>query len=72
MGIELNEYIENYEGEELEVHMNIYRIAKNAGCKFYFGSDAHTPEGLRKAPPRFEKFIDFLDLKEEDKFNPFN
>ena len=72
MGIELNEYIENYEGEELEVHMNIYRIAKNAGCKFYFGSDAHTPDGLRKAPPRFEKFIDLLDLKEEDKFNPFN
>lgn len=71
LGIELNEYIENYEGEELEVHMNVYRIAKEAGCKFYFGSDAHTPDGLRKAPQRFEKFIDLLDLKEEDKFMPF-
>ena len=71
LGIELNEYIEKYEGEELETHMNVYRIAKSAGCKFYMGSDAHNPTGLNRAPARFEKFIDLLDLKEEDKFMPF-
>jgi len=69
MGIEIN--IDScYTGEALERIMRPYRIAKALGCKFYLGSDAHTPEGFRGAQRSFQKHIDCLDLQEEDKM-PF-
>ena len=49
--------------------LKVYRIAKEMGCKFYFGSDAHTVEGLmRRVRERCEKIVDLLDLTEDDKF----
>lgn len=71
MGIELNfphqEYVD--QGEfAVESHLRPYRIAKDAGCKFYFGSDAHHEKGLVEAPANFNAIVDALDLQEEDKF----
>ncbi|MBQ7299759.1 MAG: hypothetical protein IJW77_07960 [Clostridia bacterium] len=54
--------------EEDADELNVYRIAKEMGCKFYFGSDAHTVAGLGWAKRNAEKIIDLLDLDEQDKF----
>ena len=66
-GVELNFGIPEDE-KELEAVLRPYKIAKAMGCKFYLGSDAHHPASLDKAKERFEKTIDLLNLKEEDKF----
>ena len=69
MGVEINiGPADRYTADELEHIMRPYRIAKAVGCKFYLGSDAHTPEGFTNRS--FEKYIDILDLQEEDKL-PF-
>lgn len=68
VGIELNSDDFRIKDEEIPILMKPYRIAKEMGCKFYLGSDAHTPKGLAEAPALFERAIDILDLKESDKF----
>lgn len=68
VGIELNSDDMNFENSEADTILRIYRAAKNAGCKFYLGSDAHHPESLKKAKGIFERAIRLLDLSEEDKF----
>lgn len=70
-GFELNVPIFHYEGEELEKILRPYRIAKQCGCKFYLGSDAHRPNDFDTAFARFEAIVDALDLMESDKFTPF-
>lgn len=55
--------------EKMKTILRPYEIAKAMGCKFYLGSDAHTPAGLASAMERFEKMIDFLELIEDDKFH---
>ena len=66
VGIELNaDDARLRAGESL---LRPYKIAKEQGCKFYLGSDAHSPKGLEDAIGLFEKIIDLLDLKESDKF----
>lgn len=71
VGIELNFAIEKYEKEDLARILRPYRIAKEKGCKFYLGSDAHIPAELDRAHNRFEMIIDALELTEENKFRPF-
>ena len=70
MGIELNMpaskpgfgwYNDSFE-------LGIYMIAREMGCKFYFGSDAHTVKGLLAAKEKAERTIDLLHLTEDDKF----
>lgn len=69
IGIELNtKSIFNSE-EEKEILLRPYFIAKDCGCKFYLGSDAHKVSALSGAKENFERIIDLLDLKETDKFN---
>ena len=69
IGIELNiPPFENMTEEELSEVLRPYRVAKEAGCKFYLGSDAHTPEELDGAMSRFDAIIDALELTEADKF----
>lgn len=70
-GFELNFPIFSYDVDNLEKILRPYRIAKKCGCKFYFGSDAHHPNGLDTALAQFEAIVDALDLKESDKFTPF-
>ena len=68
MGVELNMSLTDPQSADT---MRPYRIAKEQGCKFYLGSDAHHPAGLAAARARFEAAIDALDLTEDDKFKPF-
>jgi histidinol phosphatase-like PHP family hydrolase len=46
----------------------MFRIAKDAGCKFYLGSDAHTPDEFKQIKEIFDYAIEVLRLKEDDKF----
>ena len=65
VGIEINM---SYPDEERDTVLRPFRIAKEEGCKFYLGSDAHHPAGLEGARKKFERAIDDLELTEEDKF----
>ncbi len=65
VGIEINM---SYPDEERDTVLRPFRIAKEEGCKFYLGSDAHHPAGLDGARKKFERVIDDLELTEEDKF----
>ncbi len=67
-GIELNFPVISYSEEQLSRALRPYRLAKECGCKFYLGSDAHTPRGLASQRRRAEKYVEVLDLHEEDKF----
>ena len=49
----------------IETPLRVLSLAKTAGCKFSFGSDAHSPDTMRKLV-RLEVFSKFLDLSEED------
>ena len=73
IGVELNMpaakadlRVMNWEQDREE--LRIYTLAREEGCRFYFGSDAHTVAGLGWAKRNAERIIDLLDLKEEDKF----
>lgn len=52
VGIELND---TFDGEDVDIVLRPYRIAKECGCKFYLGSDAHHPAKLNISIERFEK-----------------
>lgn len=68
LGIELNFDPFKFEGADRENELRPYRIAKRCGCKFYFGSDAHHPKGLKEAAQHFRKVAELLELDEDDKF----
>lgn len=68
VGIELNSDDMSFSESEAEVVLRPYRIAKQVGCKFYMGSDAHHPDALWRAKEVFERAIDLLQLTEDDKF----
>ena len=68
VGIELNFSSLQMSDEEREISLKPYFIAKEEGCKFYFGSDAHTVPGLGWAKRNAERIIELLELTEEDKF----
>ena len=72
-GIELNFEVRNYKSEEeLARVLRPYRIAKEEGCLFYFGSDAHHEDVLLRSKDNFEQIVTLLDLTEEEKFKvPF-
>ena len=67
MGVELNMSAAEAQNE---ANLRIYRIARERGCKFYLGSDAHTPAELSRAMTNFHAIVDALDLTEDDK-HPF-
>ena len=71
MGVELNMPVFEYSEEQFEKILRPYRIAKQCGCKFYFGSDAHHPDSLDAAKAGFEKIAAELELEETDRFAPF-
>ena len=68
VGIELNFDALSQTPEQLEQELRPYRIAKAAGCRFYFGSDSHHPEDLLRAMENFRTIADALDLDESEKF----
>ena len=68
VGIELNMKTLAMTDEDKKILMRPYHIAKDAGCKFYLGSDSHKIDALQSAKENFEDIITLLDLKESDKF----
>ena len=71
IGIELNTPINDYTPEELEKILRPYRIAKDCGCKFYFGSDAHHPKSFGFCASEHATWVRELGLTEADRFRPF-
>lgn len=70
LGIEINSSCFDFSGdEEAQIALKPYMTAKECGCKFYCGSDAHHPEHLDAAKAVIEKAIDLLQLTEDDKFH---
>lgn len=69
VGIELNYSDMCFKDEEANTVLRPYRIAKNCGCRFYCGSDAHHPKTFSKCKEIFERAIDLLGLEESDKFH---
>ena len=59
----------DFDSEEI---LSIYKIAKHQGCKFYLGSDAHTPRNLHNVKSAFERAVDLIGLEEGDKFTLAN
>ena len=70
-GVELNMPAVYGSDQELAAVLRPYRIAKQCGCKFYLGSDAHHPEDFEGMPAQFRALVELLDLQESDKFRPF-
>ncbi len=48
--------------------LRVFKTAKECGCKFYFGSDAHTPGDFFGRKEKFEELADWIGLTEDDKF----
>lgn len=67
-GIEINVETSQLVDEEFPSVLRIYRIAKECGCLFYVGGDAHTPNGFLPALASAKKTVEALDLTEADKF----
>jgi len=68
VGIELNSSDMNFADSEADTVLRMFKIAKSCGCKFYLGSDIHTPAKIEKLTFIFNRAIDLLGLEESDKF----
>ncbi len=49
---------------------NMYRRAREVGCRFYTGSDAHRLDSVGRTTPKMQALIQRLSLKEEDLWHP--
>jgi histidinol phosphatase-like PHP family hydrolase len=58
----------SFKDEEADRVLRMFRIAKECGCKFYLGSDAHHPKTFESTDRIFSRAIDLLGLEESDKF----
>lgn len=67
-GIELNAYSFWRMDENPDVSLRLYRIAKEAGCKFYCASDAHSIEGYAGIEENLPRVIEALGLTEDDRY----
>lgn len=67
LGIELNADEFPEDPTEAACVLRPYRIAKEMGCKFYLGSDAHQPEDFAGKKAKMQRITEQLDLQEEDK-----
>lgn len=69
VGIELNGTDMSFKSDtQQNAIMRIFGIAKECGCKFYFGSDCHHPNRLGEVKECFERAVELLGLTKEDKF----
>jgi len=48
--------------------LRMFHVAKQCGCKFYLGSDAHERWSFDGVYDVFERAINHLGLEESDKF----
>ncbi len=71
-GVELNFRPDRYDDQSLPAVLRPYRIAKECGCRFYLGSDAHRTTELPGAVANFRAIDRLLSLTGEDcQFTPF-
>ena len=68
VGIELNYDDIKCKDAEVKTVYRMFRIAKDCGCKFYLGSDAHSLASFQKVDATFSRAINILGLQEKDKF----
>lgn len=68
VGVELNYSDMKCNEEEVQSVYRMFRIAKDCGCKFYLGSDAHGLAEFENVDTVFSRAIDILGLQEKDKF----
>ncbi len=54
--------------EHKEEELCLYRIAKQAGCKFYLGSDAHMQEKMLRIVEVLPEVVEDLGLTDADRF----
>ncbi len=71
VGIELNGSDMSFADDERDAVLRMFRVARDMGCKFYFGTDAHHPKNFKRAKETFERAIVLLDLCENDAFMLF-
>jgi len=69
VGIELNSSDMQFSDEEADAVLRPYFIAKDQGCKFYLGTDAHHPAALDAAKDIYARALDLLNFDESDKFH---
>ncbi len=69
VGIELNKGDMSFTDSQADSVLRLFKIAKNCGCKFYCGTDAHFPRNFENARDIFERAINMLCLTENDKFH---
>ena len=67
-GIELNATAFSEMTDRPDDILKIYRIAKEAGCRFYCSSDAHSVEALDGVPKNLSAVIQALGLTEADAY----
>jgi len=68
VGIELNFPWLKTPDDEMEIHLRPYRIAREEGCKFYLGSDAHALFNFEGIKENFQKIVSLLELSDRHKF----
>ncbi len=69
IGIELNTgSIQMADERRWETEILPFRYAKEEGCKFYFGSDAHQQTGFSEYVEKANRIVEYLGLTESDKF----
>ncbi len=56
----------SYEEIAEAAHMRMFRLAKESGCKFIFGSDAHSTTEHQTYEYLTKTFVELLGLKEDD------
>lgn len=69
IGIELNQEDMSFQEEEKNIVLRMFKIAKECGCKFYFGSDAHHPSQFKKCRTILKRTVQYLNLQESDKYH---
>ena len=67
-GIELNATAFSEMTDRPDDILKIYRIAKEAGCRFYCSSDAHSVEAMDGVPQNLPAVIQALGLTEADAY----
>lgn len=68
-GIEINTsgFAPGWEERQKE-HLRLLMIARDAGCRFYIGSDAHAPQGMEVMRQRAKRVAELLELTEAQRF----
>ena len=54
--------------EHEEEHLRLFKIARDCGCKFYIGSDAHSIKGMEGMMEVARDVVDQLGLTEEQRY----